>query len=211
MSMLDQFPQLELHSANVLRNRHYNLDLHIHEVTSLPLEQLIIIIALMADEQPKEALEIGTDGGCTTSWMSRAVPNCIVHTLDLPLDWRIGTPGPQKTDESWLAQNRKAIGQRFRDKPEEFPNIRQHYGDSALIDFKQFGSPTFFFIDGSHNFDYVVNDTKKCVEASGGHGVILWHDVAHGHDEVIRGLAHIRSTMGLQIYRLGYGIGWCRF
>lgn len=208
MSLLEQIPITELHQPYVLKNRRYDIDLKIDDITALPIDQLAAIIALMRDENPSEALEIGTNSGCTTRWLSKAMPSCTIHTLDLPVDWTHG--GMEKSDMTLIQANRISIGQAFREGG--FPNIRQHYGDSATFDFKSIGAPTFFFIDGSHNYHYILNDTEKCMGcAKDGHGSIVWHDCAYGHDEVVRALIHLRETKKLQIYRIGYGLAWCRF
>ena len=35
----------------------------------------------------------------------------------------------------------------------------------------------FIFVDGSHSYDYVLNDSRKALSLlRGGKGIILWHD-----------------------------------
>lgn len=205
MHLLYEIPQTDMRQPHVLKNRNINLPA-IKGVTALPADQLAIIMAMMMDENPTDAVEIGTNTGCTTRWMALAMPQCNVHTLDLPPDWK--GDGPPKTDLNLIQSNRSYIGKDFRDSG--LHNIRQHYGDSATYDFANFGHPTFFFIDGSHSFDYVINDTRKCVAAAG-HGSIVWHDCGHGHDDVIRALLHLMRHDGMNIFRLGYGLAWARF
>jgi hypothetical protein len=57
--------------------------------------------------------------------------------------------------------------------------ICQLYGDSATFDFTPFFGMDFIFIDGSHSYEYVLNDSRKAIQLlREGKGVILWHDYA---------------------------------
>jgi predicted O-methyltransferase YrrM len=56
--------------------------------------------------------------------------------------------------------------------------ITQLYGDSATFDFSFFwGSIDFVFVDGSHSYEYVLNDSRvalRLLKKNG--GIIVWHD-----------------------------------
>ena len=63
--------------------------------------------------------------------------------------------------------------------------MRQHFGDTASWDFSQ-ADATVFFIDGSHTYAYVRNDTEKALAASRGRpATLIWHDCDDTHPEVV--------------------------
>lgn len=71
-------------------------------------------------------------------------------------------------------------------------NIRQHFGDTASWDFSEAQGATFFFIDGSHTYEYVRNDTEKCLALAKVKGCTLtWHDCDWWHPGVVRWLAQM--------------------
>jgi hypothetical protein len=56
-------------------------------------------------------------------------------------------------------------------------NIVQLYGDSGTFDFSPYyGNVDFMFIDGSHAYDYVKNDTLAALKMVRVGGTIIWHD-----------------------------------
>jgi hypothetical protein len=61
--------------------------------------------------------------------------------------------------------------------------------------------PTFFFIDGSHTYEYCKNDSEKCFERCKGKGVFFWHDVNNLHPGVTR-FANVWHKMGRDIRRV---------
>ena len=68
-------------------------------------------------------------------------------------------------------------GARFANTPAAL-KVTQLFGDSATFDFAPyFGTIDLVFVDGSHAYDYVLNDTEIALRLlRDGHGVILWHD-----------------------------------
>jgi len=51
----------------------------------------------------------------------------------------------------------------------------------------------FAFIDASHAYEYVLNDSRKVLAGlPGGHGTILWHDYGVGWRGVTRALHELR-------------------
>ena len=65
----------------------------------------------------------------------------------------------------------------------------QHYGDTATWDFRNAQGATFFFIDGSHTYDYARNDTEKALAVSRGHhATFVWRDCDEDHPGVVRWL-----------------------
>ena len=54
------------------------------------------------------------------------------------------------------------------------------------------------FIDGSHSYDYVRNDTKKALEILAPGGVVLWHDFVPGWPGVMEYLDELGARLPLQ-------------
>jgi len=168
------------------------LTLAAHEDGSLPVEDLVILMYLIAREKPESVLEIGTYMGHTTRAIVENSPNTLVHTLDLPPDFSpredlVAIP----KDDFHLIENRD-VGREFRGIVGG-DRIVQHFGDSATWDFGKASGATFFFIDGAHTYEYVKNDTTKCFEICPNGGTFLWHDVDDRHPGVVRYLAELRE------------------
>ena len=86
--------------------------------------------------------------------------------------------------------------------------IEQLFGDSKAFDESRYqGECDLVFVDGSHAFSYVMNDSRKALRMVRSGGVVLWHDYRDGLAEETRGvfealnelsrelpLVHIRGT-----------------
>jgi precorrin-6B methylase 2 len=104
-----------------------------------------------------------------------------IFTLDLPKD-QLSATQYSLLDGEDVFVNRKVSGERFISKSaEEFPEkkkITQLYGDSASYNYEPYlDSIDFVFIDGSHTYEYVLNDTNIALKLlKKGKGIIVWHD-----------------------------------
>jgi hypothetical protein len=133
--------------------------------------------------------------------MAENLDKAIVHTVDLPPDFSAkpdSKNGSGKDDFHLIA--RRIVGREFKGQPVE-QRIRQHFGDTATINFQEFGRPTFFFIDGSHTYEYCKQDSEKCFSLCGGTGTFLWHDCDVTHPGVIKFILEWRS-LGRNIVRI---------
>jgi hypothetical protein len=167
----------------------------------LPTDQALSLLAVLVAEQPQVVLEIGTFMGHTTKAMAMNLPRSVIHTVDLPPEF-----SPQRDpvsharkDDFHLIANRR-VGREFVGTEYE-PRIRQHFADTALWDFREAAGATFFFVDGSHTYDYCKNDSEKCLALSGGRGVFLWHDCDDEHPGVLE-LINKWRDMGRDIRRI---------
>ena len=144
---------------------------------NITLLELSVIAALVRQNAPRTIFEIGTfDGRTTLNMAVNAAPEARLFTLDLPRE---------QVDSTKL---HVTTGDRvFIDKPQSGAHfagtdaarrITQLYGDSAEFDFSPyFGTIDLIFVDGSHAYEYVLNDTEIALKLlRDGHGVILWHD-----------------------------------
>src|SRR5258705_4425601 len=167
----------------------------------LPDDQAYILLSILVAAAPKAVLEIGTFFGHTALHMAENLPDSIIHTVDLPTDFVSYVPARwMKTDHHLIT--RRDVGKCFRDHPLR-SHIIQHFADTASWDFYEVGQPvpTFFFIDGSHSYDYVYNDSEKCFKLCNYQGIFLWHDVDENHGAVIRFL-HEWCELGLDVRQI---------
>jgi methyltransferase family protein len=148
-----------------------------------------VVLAIAMQCAPNKILEIGTYFGHTALRLAHVLPHAEIHTVDLPHEFDY-SQSQYLTDFHLL--NRRLIGHYFAGRPES-DRIKQHLADTALWDFSLTGypSPTFFFIDGSHSYEYVRNDSEKCYHLCKGSGIFLWHDLWHDNDEVCPGVRQL--------------------
>ena len=167
---------------------------------ALPRHELIALLAILCDRRPAVVLEIGTFFGTTTTAIALNSPASVVHTIDLPPDYKRSTVDDvMPKDDFHLIQGRK-VGAAFASRP-AIGNIRQHFGDTAAWDFAEAEGPSFIFIDGSHTYAYARNDTLKSVRASTKPATLVWHDCSDDHPGVVQWLAELVRA-GLPVVRI---------
>lgn len=164
-----------------------------YEDGALPTNQAELLLTLLVDYNPMDVLEIGTFFGHTTRLMAEHLPKARIHTVDLPLGYsESGDPHRDLPKDDFHLINRRVVGVEFLASP--FANrIIQHFADTAIWDFGEAGSPTAFFIDGSHTYEYCKNDSEKCLALCGGAGLLIWHDCDDAHPGVVRLLEEWRA------------------
>lgn len=138
--------------------------------------ELITICRLIRSMRPARLFEMGTfDGRTTLNMAVNAAPGAVVHTLDLARS-EINAASRIHAHEIVYADKPRS-GERFRGTDAE-SSIVQLYGDSGTFDFiPYYGSIDFVFIDASHTFDYVVNDSLQALRMlNPNEGAIVWHD-----------------------------------
>lgn len=195
---LNSTPEVTLDEVLGARRAAIKLNVQKYEDGMLPSYEAMALLSILVAENPKEVLEIGTYMGHTTRAMAENLPGSIIHTVDLPPDFSArqdAKDGPLKDDFHLI--ERRVIGREFKGQPVE-TRIRQHFGDTAAMNFQEFGKPTFFFIDGSHTYEYCKQDSEKCLALCADTGVFLWHDCDAGHPGVVKFVSEWR--------RLGRGI-----
>ncbi|HEX9046386.1 MAG TPA: class I SAM-dependent methyltransferase [Verrucomicrobiae bacterium] len=170
------------------------LTVTLEEDGAMPLNDRVALLAILVALNPVEVLEIGTFMGNTTRAMAETLETATIHTVDLPPDFSAasGAASLLPKDDFHLI-DRRSVGREFRDEPCA-ERIRQHFGDTAEMDFKQFGKATFFFIDGSHTYEYCKNDSEKCLALCPRGGTFLWHDCDLTHPGVIKCLTEWRQA-----------------
>ncbi len=143
---------------------------------TLPNQDTLALLSILVAEAPNQVLEIGTYMGHTTRRMAENLEKATIHTVDLPENFSEEQDPEQNIpkDDFHLITRRK-VGREFKGRPCA-SRIKQHFADTARWDFRQAGHPTFFFIDGSHTYEYCRQDSESCLAICGGRGVFLWHD-----------------------------------
>ncbi|MBN2713911.1 MAG: class I SAM-dependent methyltransferase, partial [Planctomycetes bacterium] len=98
-----------------------------------------------------------------------------VFTLDLPPELSEKTSLEiEENDRRFI--EKECSGARFKGLDVE-PSITQLYGDSALFDFLPYAdSMDVIFVDGSHSYDYVLNDSEAALRMASDNAVVIWHD-----------------------------------
>jgi hypothetical protein len=166
-----------------------------------------VLNALCRTMGPERIMEIGTFDGRTTLNLALN-SNAQVFTLDLPMDQE---PRLQVTGVNRRYIDKPLSGARFLSPPNNrlpcVERITRLQGDSATFDFSPwYGNVDFVFVDGAHDYDYVVNDARvarKLLRPEG--GVIVFHDYGNWEgvndalhalrDEMAPGsLVHIKDT-----------------
>ena len=172
-----------------------------YEDGQLPDDQARILLAILVAEQPLEVLEIGTFFGHTTLRMAQALPFATIHTVDLPLDYKASHPAVLVKTDHHLINRRNMVGREFLSRPGRKKQIVQHYADTYTWDFREAGHPSFYFIDGSHSYEYAKCDSEKCYDLCDGKGLFIWHDVDENHMGVVR-LLEEWCSLGRDVRRI---------
>lgn len=164
------------------------------------LLELASLAYLMQVLEPEVIFEIGTYVGRTTRLLAL---NCLdttcVFTLDLPREC--------------VSHD---VGEAYRGTPES-KRITQLYGDSARFDFSPwYGRCDFVWVDGCHDYSYVLRDSQQAMSLCRPGGWIAWHDYRHtawwsgvtrGVRELARrypGIRHLRETT-IAVFRMPGG------
>lgn len=175
---------------------------HEKENGNVRISELGILSALAADcRDGTNLFEIGTFDGRTTLNLALNSPaQCTIYTLDLPPDRE--TMFSLAEGERHMVDKPKP-GSRYERHRVTFPavvgKIHQLLGDSAAFDYTLYeNSCSLVFVDGSHNYDYVMSDTRAAMEMTNVGGVVIWHDYGVWED-VTRALDALEQ-------REGYGL-----
>ena len=159
-------------SSLVDTNIPFKIQKPVSSTGTIRTDELIAIASIVHHKKPLHILEIGTCDGATTLNMAINCEEAAIFTIDLPLGYA-ETLLPE-SDLDLI--NRRLVGKSFISQPAA-KRITQIYCDSARYDFAEIG--VFFdliFIDGSHTYEYVKNDTEKTLPLLAPGAVMLWHD-----------------------------------
>jgi predicted O-methyltransferase YrrM len=185
VAFADKFPEAAAYSVQVRKPSARVIG------WSLDLTELVHILTVIKLINARRVLEIGTfDGFTALNFAANVEVNGgEVVTVDLP----------QGQDQEALraggisnAITSGVVGTMFRDEPEA-ARIRQVWGDSAVMDWGALGGPfDIIFIDGSHDYKYVLSDSLNAINCIRPGGVIFWHDYGQAVD-VSRAVDQLRK------------------
>lgn len=143
-----------------------------------------VICMICANMQPNRVLELGTFNGRTTTNIADNIPyDSSIITVDLPeerkSDTKFELAGIKKNQNGddelgFVGHNRKL----FQNYPLELQGkIRQFWMDTAEFPVNTYKNYfDLIFIDASHTYDNVINDTQNMMQCLAKGGILLWHD-----------------------------------
>ena len=136
---------------------------------------------MLGVKRPATIFEIGTYRGRTTRLLATASPKAIVHTLDLP-------PALMQAGGCFQRSDSNLIGTSFQKDPAVRSRILQHFGDSRTFDFRPFhGQVDLVFVDASHAYEAVLNDSLRAFDMIRDSGTVLWDDYHPAHGPGVMG------------------------
>jgi SAM-dependent methyltransferase len=137
---------------------------------SLGVTERLVINAMIRDRGIRDVFEIGTFNGGTTRMMAEAIPaDGRVVTLDLPPYAFDATQAPH---EFIGAQ----VGSAFKGSDVE-PRITQLLADSKTFDPTPYaGQFDLVLVDGAHDYEHGIVDSRTALRLVRPGGVILWDD-----------------------------------
>ena len=142
--------------------------LGLNDLNDRRLRDAEVIGGACANEARKIALEIGTAHGFTTALMAENAPHATVYTVNIPPE-EIAAGGVYTT----FAPAHEQIGRIWRER--KLPNVVQILANTATWE-PDFGPIDVALIDGCHDTEFVVGDTRKALASSREGSLILWHD-----------------------------------
>jgi SAM-dependent methyltransferase len=131
-----------------------------------------VVLSLLHFARPDRILEIGTAAGhMTANFTNWSGDQARVYSLGITATMR-SSSGPYQNHE---------------DPPEDlFGKHAGHFGkgdkvtllraDSLSFDFARLAPLDFVFVDGAHDLEHVLSDSRNCYEALRPGGWLLWHD-----------------------------------
>ncbi len=163
-----------------------SVDVDVGHPFELPCGERTVLAALLTCLQARTVFEIGTYTGTTTRIMADAIDG-VVHTLDLP-------PSENSFDPDIIEQ----VGKAFRDDPRFRGRITQHFGNSRTFDFSPWrGKVDLMFVDGSHERDDVIADSRTAVGTVRPGGIVVWDDYQPAIPGVVQALHTLKGELDI--------------
>jgi predicted O-methyltransferase YrrM len=134
--------------------------------------KLLFLCSLVSFLNIRKIFEFGTFTGRTTRQLAVNLPDDgVIHTLDTGRD-----------DDSSHFDMKKygdyVVGEDYCQAPDKIcRKIIQHLGDSKSFDFEKWrGTMEFVFIDGGHDYQTVLSDSRNAFKMVAKGGIIVWDD-----------------------------------
>lgn len=149
--------------------------------------------------EARDVFEIGTCTGATSYNLARHIAGK-VYTLDLPEE-KSPSLQTEEADQEYMHVKAEDL---FWNGKIESRKIVSLKGDSAKFDYTPYQNKMdLVFVDASHSYDYVCNDTEKALSLLKTRGAAVWHDYMPAWPGVVQALNewagrvrlyHIEST-----------------
>jgi methyltransferase family protein len=163
------------------------------------------LLGLAAGQQAigTHAVEIGTFNGVTTANLARMLPRHKLITVSLPMG-QVPVLAYHESDMGFNSSGPCSF-------PEDVAGRIEHWlVDSASLKLEASHQLGFCFIDGSHTYDYVVNDFNQLYPFVVAGGVMAFHDYGEGHAEVVAAVRDLAASYPDDVWCGFAGIAWCR-
>jgi len=157
---------------------------------NLTPQELCVAAMVCRRLRARRIFEFGTYNGRTTLNLALNMPpDGQVFTLDLPQPGQTQFSTDRQDDKLQLGD---ASGGYYRQSPVS-SRVQQLWSDSAVFDESPFAkSMDLVFVDASHTYEYVRNDTTKALAMLREGGAILWHDYCVWYPGVVRCLHELQ-------------------
>jgi predicted O-methyltransferase YrrM len=161
-----------------------------------PLCDVQAIALLVKRYQPLNLFEFGTFTGQTSLvLMLNASTQSTLWTLDLPQVSRESTVGLHWERDIEEA----AVGSSFRNH-ECSGRIVQLLEDSLTFDVTPYiNTMDLVYVDACHDYEHVKSDTEKAVQMCKNGGIVVWHDVNPGCQDVMRLVGEVSKTLPVSV------------
>src|SRR5262249_6251718 len=137
-----------------------------------PREDTHVVLTLLAHTQARRILEIGTaEGHMTANLTEWSAEDATIFTLGITDDMT----GASRPEQHYEAPPRQVLG-RLCGHFGKGDKVFQVTADSLHYDFTRLAPLDFAFIDGAHDLEHVLSDTRKVHEALRPGGCMVWHD-----------------------------------
>jgi predicted O-methyltransferase YrrM len=138
--------------------------------------ELVVISSLVRKFNPALSFEIGTfDGRTTLNIALNQKQDTEIVTLDLP-STEVESCGALLDIKDLKYILKLSSGSRFA-SVKDSAKIVQLYGDSSTYDFSKYVNKVdLMFIDGSHSYNFTLNDSYIALSLVRKGGIIIWHD-----------------------------------
>jgi glycosyltransferase involved in cell wall biosynthesis len=130
------------------------------------------VLTLLAHAWPRRVLEVGTALGHMTANLTEWTPDD-AHVFSLGIVQ--GMPARAAPEQDNEAPSRAEYGK----LADHFGKAHKAYfiiADSMTYDFGRLAPLDFVFIDGGHDLDHALNDTRRAYEAISPGGWLVWQD-----------------------------------
>lgn len=143
---------------------------YVEDANERRLRDAETLATVMGNAAADVALEIGTATGIGTVLMAINAPAATVYTVNIPPDEIASGAGGRLTTKALSVDE---IGRAYRERG--LGNVVQILANTANWE-PEIGTIDVAFIDGCHDTNFVVRDTRKVLDHMRPGGFILWHD-----------------------------------